>query len=154
MDRTSAKTRREPETMPRKSATTAAELEHQAATDSALGDLDDQGLERLPSFDHEEQLADLDARSDRLNGSPGCDSSAAWGVSCNVDAHHEGRHSWQSDDGEDLTRPAEGQTELPGTPDPPAEPTDYDIPYEAQFQKRDYAVSTGIEAIEIGRAHV
>lgn len=89
--------------MPRKSATLTVSdtLMAQAATDSRLGDLDEAGLEVLPEFTagtttgeglnlpfpptpeptHEERLADLDARDERLNGSrtvhlPTC----AWGI--------------------------------------------------------------------------
>lgn len=114
----------------------------------------------MPSKTHDQVLADLDARDERLNGhgvrpSEMCGTVAGGGPypgsRCTFRKHeNDAPHSWESPEARSLARltdesPAEQQPALPGTPEP--ETDDYSIPYEAQFNHADYQSAPGIKAI-------
>lgn len=167
------------ETMPRKSAT-ADTLMDQAQVDSdlvttfsqpaRLGDLDDTGNERLPDFTtdditpeptHEERLASLDARDERLNGNVAVRPSEQCGIvagggmypgrRCTYAEHPMNQpHSWEvstdppSDAPGHVYDDAEQPT-LPGTPEP--EFSEYSVPVESAFNDHDFMSAPGLHAI-------
>jgi hypothetical protein len=176
--------------MPRRSNADTIEKPDARATE--LGDLDDNGLERLPYFEpsskvsndpdfsdsptqaREAQLAELDARDERLNGHSDVRPSEQCGVvagsgpypgkRCTYAEHpHNQPHSWEVtsepdaelpghvyDDAEassvaSSTDDSTGQATLPGTPEP--EKDEYSIPFEGQFNGADFMAAPGIEEI-------
>ena len=78
-----------------------------------------------------------------------CGNNAPWGTYCTFDAFHSGAHSWQSAESESPSTNGEDpeQEELPGTPTAEREPTDYDVPFESQFNNRDLLDAPGLRLI-------
>lgn len=138
-------------------------------TTPALGDLDENGLERLPDFEAEhaqqvwrgnvepdptrdQRIAELDERSERLNGhtpegvkpSERCGTPSPLGISCTHRTDHPGLHSWTPGPEHDPI-PGTEQPTLPGTPEP--EQSDYTVPTEASFGKAKLTPAHGLRAI-------
>ncbi len=120
--------------MPRRPATVEADpVAPHANGTPALGDLDDNGLERLPEFGTPSSRPDT------------CDALSPWGTRCSFEVH-SGLHSWQGEKPPADDTDAE-QGELPGTPSTEPEKTDYDVPFESQFNNRDLLEAPGLRAI-------
>lgn len=80
-----------------------------------------------------------------------CQTPSPLGIGCVSKAFHPGLHSWDMTTGEN--RPTAEAAMLPGMPEPAQaevpepEPDDYDVPYEAQFNKADFKSAPGLKAI-------
>jgi hypothetical protein len=142
--------------MPRR--TTAETLERQVIEDSDLEDLPDFG--DAPTRTREAQIAELDARDDRLNGANGVRPSQQCGVlagsgpaagrRCTYAEHPMNQpHSWEVSseptDNVGHVYDDDEQATLPGTPEP--ETDEYSIPFESQFNGADFMAAPGIEEI-------
>jgi hypothetical protein len=99
---------------------------------AAAPEFDEQGREILPDFT-------LGSRTGHHADS--CDALSPWGTRCTLDVH-SGSHSWQ---GEPVPAADVEQDTLPGTPEP--EQTEYDVPFEAQFNGKDLMTAPGLKAI-------
>jgi len=153
--------------MPRRSSATAETLERQDAEDGQIEDDESWRDQTIPNFTdppktHAEQLADLDARDERLNGQPeGVRPSEQCGVlagsgpypgkRCTYAAHPMDQpHSWEVFDDPEAPPPGhvysdEDQPTLPGTPEP--ETDAYSIPFEGQFNNADFMAAPGVQEI-------
>jgi hypothetical protein len=125
--------------MPRRPSTTA---EPTTVANGKLGDVDEQGLEKLPDFGPPLERTEL--RPDL------CGNNSPWGVPCTREDSHSGAHSWQPESAEFVAHnrgPESEQSELPGTPAAEPEKTDYDVPFESQFNNRDLVEAPGLRTI-------
>lgn len=117
------------------------------------------------------------ADSDGSNVRPSerCQTPSPLSIGCTLKAFHSGRHSWDKSAPQDAAPPPTdscasctgqigahdpgcdanvfGAAMLPGMPEPEVaevpepEPDDYDVPYEAQFNKADFKAAPGLKII-------
>lgn len=143
----------------------AADLEPVAASDEGLEALPDFSLPDGTAITPDELLASQPGQ--RANGSGSyasdgdgfnvrpserCGTPSPLGVGCTFREFHSSLHSWnfRNERADDMPM---GEAMLPGMPEPAEpiipepEPTDYDIPFEAQFNKKDFKSAPGIKAI-------